>query len=340
MSKKRHTQQNSKQRNGQYFTTNADHILSGFEFLVEGKVVVDPFAGGCDLLSWAIRHGATEVQAFDIDPKLENVIKNDSISNPICLKSKFLLTNPPYLSKNKAKPEDKGVFEKWGQSDLYKCHMASLVESDCQEGILILPGNFFCESRPGIRNLFFEHFSILYAKYWDTPVFEDTTICICAFYFVRGGNKTQTFDMEFDSDRFTMVLEEKYDYLFGSEFFEYIKNQKYKISKTDVGMPAPNSKIIISLLDNGALRSGFHFNTGEDIYCKPTSFTTFQVTLDMELTVEQQEQVIVIANDRLSFYREKYKSFFLANYIGPKQKILSRSFTAGLLSKAIEQVVG
>lgn len=68
---KRHTKQSSKQALGQYFTTNSDRILEGFENLVKGKKVLDPFAGAWDLLNWADRNGASECAGYDIDPKTQ-----------------------------------------------------------------------------------------------------------------------------------------------------------------------------------------------------------------------------------------------------------------------------
>jgi len=37
---------------GQFFTTNADYILQGFEEFIADKEVSDPFAGNQELLNW------------------------------------------------------------------------------------------------------------------------------------------------------------------------------------------------------------------------------------------------------------------------------------------------
>lgn len=37
---------------GQFFTTNADYILQGFEEFIGGKAISDPFAGNQELLNW------------------------------------------------------------------------------------------------------------------------------------------------------------------------------------------------------------------------------------------------------------------------------------------------
>ena len=43
-----------KKRNlGQFFTTNSDYILQGFNQFVKYKEITDPFAGNQDLLRWA-----------------------------------------------------------------------------------------------------------------------------------------------------------------------------------------------------------------------------------------------------------------------------------------------
>ena len=52
-----------KKQLGQFFTKNSDYILSGFENLVKGKNVSDPFAGSGDLLLWAKRN-QTKMKIF------------------------------------------------------------------------------------------------------------------------------------------------------------------------------------------------------------------------------------------------------------------------------------
>ncbi|GAB7140164.1 hypothetical protein RsTz2092_01120 [Deferribacterales bacterium RsTz2092] len=42
----------AKQQLGQFFTTNVDYILSGFEKYTRDKDVQDPFCGAGDLLKW------------------------------------------------------------------------------------------------------------------------------------------------------------------------------------------------------------------------------------------------------------------------------------------------
>ena len=175
-----------KKQNGQFFTKNSDYILSNFSSFIKNKETTDPFAGNKDLINWARRQGAKKIMGFDIDPKYvdnKKVFLNDSIKNPP--KYKFLLTNPPYLHKNKANEEVKknyfsgknAIFE-----DLYQVSISSIL--NCEEGIIIVPLNFLCaENSQRIRNSFFNKFEIIKLNIFSEQVFEDTTYNVMSFYF-------------------------------------------------------------------------------------------------------------------------------------------------------------
>ena len=335
---KRHTAQTDKQRLGQYFTTNADYILSGYESVVQGRSVIDPFAGGCDLLTWAEKNGASSTHAYDLDPKADHIQANDSIRTPPRYAGHLVVTNPPYLSRNKARG-DKSVFDQWAESDLYKCHLASL-SVDCDEAIEIVPSNFFCESRAGIRNRLFQTHYIVSAKYWNQPVFDDATTGVCVIHLRRGRREFQEFSMTLlpENKTVTVTLKPEWGYLYGEDFFRYIQVPAIQAVKTDQGMPPPNTCLVVGLLDRGARPVGLSFNDGEPIYSEPKAFTTYQLTLpDYELTAEQQRETVALFNRRLAEFRAQYHDLFLANYMGPAQKILSRVYVHQLLARVLQE---
>ena len=147
-----------KKQLGQFFTENSDYILAGLSKFVEGKDVQDPFAGNKDLMSWAKKHGAKKVSGYDIDETLvdnKSVFLNDSLKNP--KKYKFVITNPPYLHKNKASLETKKNYFSANNSifeDLYQVSIKSILDSE--EGIVIVPLNFLsAENSAKIRKIFF-----------------------------------------------------------------------------------------------------------------------------------------------------------------------------------------
>ena len=110
-----------KQQFGQFFTTNSDYILQGFERFAKNKEITDPFAGNQDLIKWSHKNSCKKAVGFDCDKRYVDekiVFYNDSINFPP--KYKFVCTNPPYLHKNKADKKTKAKFFTPQFEDLYQ----------------------------------------------------------------------------------------------------------------------------------------------------------------------------------------------------------------------------
>jgi len=223
----------SKAQLGQFFTTNSDYILQGLEDFVKGKEVADPFAGNQDLFGWAKKNKCETITGYDCDKKYvdeKNVFYNDSINSP--KKYKFVLTNPPYLHKNKADKKTKKEFFSGKNSsfeDLYQVSIYSILNSE--EGILMVPLNFLCAENSGkIRNLFFEKFKIIKLNIFSQPVFEDTTYNVVSFYYKRKkrpNNKNQIKAVLFpEKEKTSFVVEKRFGWQIGGRFIEQIKNAK------------------------------------------------------------------------------------------------------------------
>jgi len=173
---------------GQFFTTNSKYILQGLEQFVKDKEIIDPFAGNQDLFSWAKQNKCKKIIGFEYDKSYvddKNVFFDDSINNP--KKYKFVLTNPPYLHKNKADKKTKENFFSGTHpslEDLYQISIYSILDSE--EGILIIPLNFLCaQNSKKIRNLFFEKFKIMKLNIFFQQVFKDTTYNVVSFYYKK-----------------------------------------------------------------------------------------------------------------------------------------------------------
>lgn len=222
-----------KKQLGQFFTTNCDYILQGFEEFVKNKEVTDPFAGNRDLMFWSVRNNCKKAVGFDCDEKYvngKNVFYHDAINDS--QKYKFICTNPPYLHKNKADQKIKnrffsgihGYFE-----DLYQVSIFSIL--NCEEGILILPLNFLsAENSQKIRTLFFDKFEIVKLNIFSEQVFEDTTYNVIAFYFRKkkdSSGKNKISATLFPQKRAVdFIVERKYDWQLGGEFIHRVKNTK------------------------------------------------------------------------------------------------------------------
>ena len=220
-----------KKQFGQFFTTNSDYILRGFEKFVKNKEIIDPFAGNQDLIKWVRKNGCKKAVGFDCDKKYvddKNVFNNDSINSP--QKYKFVCTNPPYLHKNKADQKTKERFFSGTYStfeDLYQVSIFSIL--NCEEGILVVPLNFLCaENSQRIRNLFFDKFEIIKLNIFSEQVFEDTTYNVISFYFKikkENSEKNKIPATIFpEKKKIIFIVERKYNWQFGGDFINRIKN--------------------------------------------------------------------------------------------------------------------
>ena len=146
---------------GQFYTTNYDYILQRMEIPKETKYIIEPFAGRGDLLKFIKDKEKYQLELYDIDPKKDNIIKRDTLKEPPEYKDKFVLTNPPYLARNKNK--NKELYDQYKCNDLYKCFILNLIASECQGGIIIIPLNFISSNRKAdqaLRSKFLAKYSI------------------------------------------------------------------------------------------------------------------------------------------------------------------------------------
>lgn len=111
----------------------------------------------------------------------------DTLTNAPDYKDKYIITNPPYLAKNKAKDRAREyLYKKYGTNDLYKCFIVNLIENICLGGVIIIPLNFWCSIRASdiqLRKEFLQVYEVLLINVFEEKVFHDTTYTICAVQF-------------------------------------------------------------------------------------------------------------------------------------------------------------
>ena len=218
---------------GQFFTTNSDYILQGLSEFIKNKEITDPFAGNQDLFGWAKKNKCKKIIGFDCDKNYtddKKVFYDDSINSP--KKYRFILTNPPYLHKNKADKKTKNNFFSGIHSsfeDLYQISIYSVLDSE--EGILIVPLNFLCaENSKKIRNLCFEKFKIIKLNVFSQQVFDDTTYNVVSFYYKRKKDfedKNKISATIFPKkEKISFVIERKFGWQLGGNFIGQVKNAK------------------------------------------------------------------------------------------------------------------
>lgn len=294
---------NSKKQYGQFYTTNVEYILDGFNKPSTNNLI-EPFVGSGEILKWAEIN-----ETYDIDPKISNVKQQDTLTNPPDYNNKFVITNPPYLLRNKNK--DKTLYEKYKTDDLYKVFIKTIVDGNIDGGILILPLNFICSSDHKIRNYLLSRYNITKMNVFEETVFNDTDIPICAFQFNRGGG-TQSFDITFYPSRkkITVEINANDKWMVGGHLHRPVKSE-FKIGRLLKGQ-TPTTTLFLYATDTGSMDGRIRLEQKKPFYGKETDRNFATITSNFPILDEPF--VVKEFNERLEKYRDKYNSLFLTNF--------------------------
>jgi hypothetical protein len=327
---------NKKKNLGQFYTTNYNYIFQNLKIDENITFIIEPFAGKGDLLNF-FNNDKYNTEAYDIDPKNEKIIKQDTLLNKPLYKNKFIITNPPYLARNKS--NNKELYDKFNTNDLYKCFLEQLLIDNPCGGIIIIPLNFWCSIRKAdifLRKKFLQIFDIIQVNIFEESVFDDTKYSISAFQF-RLKNKSTSLNnisnlnysvkitiypskKEIDS-----VLNEKNNFLFGGEIYKLKQKKNIKIERiTHINknkMPSFNTNILLKCIDDSdksKLGLSYVEDTTKEKYIDNTPKLTGRsyalLNINQELTKEKQLKLINKFNNYINELRNKYNSLFLTNY--------------------------
>jgi len=319
----------SKQLRGQFYTTNYEYILEGFP-KPPMCTVVEPFAGKGDLLKWL--GGDYQVEAYDIEPKADNIVQRDTLRDPPEYTDKWVLTNPPYLARNKC--DEKELFDKYGTNDLYKCFLNSLTsQGPCRGGILIIPAGFFLSPRDvdaRCRHEFLKQYKLLKVKYFEEQVFDDTSTTVVAVSFERAEAELTTQHVEWvhmpsgKSKQFEMDSE--YNWIIGGDLYFLPVPANIKLRRHVEGQELKDGEqqtyLTLNALDSGTRegRISLNYERGEVYPAKESSRTFATLRIQGRLLAEyQQKELSNKFNTFLEQKRAETWSLFLPQYRESKE---------------------
>ena len=313
--------QNNKKTFGQFYTTNTKKILQGFHIPTD-ITICEPFVGTGEMIEYAKSLGASCFEMYDIEPKYPNVevSKRDTLDNPPEFSGKFVLTNPPYLARNKN--NTKTIYDKYSQNDLYKCFIRILIDNVCDGGIIIIPLNFWCSIRKSDKELrrdFLKTYKVLKVNVFEEQVFEDTSYTVCSFLFTNKKTETEK-DQEkipfliFPENKTIQISITKPYWSIGSEIYTQIET-KYVVKRW-VNEDKCNTNILLHALDSGS-NSSKKISLeicDKPIRSKESDRTFASLIITPEISIEQQWSLVNIFNEYITTQRQKYNSLFLSNY--------------------------
>jgi len=333
-----------KQELGQFYTTNAEYIIGSlFEDLPDNISIIDPFAGNWDLLNLAQKKlPLKNIHAYDLDPQNPETIQQDTLLNSPNYKGLYVITNPPYLAKNKTK--DKTIFDMYKVSDLYKASIETFM--GCEGGILIVPLNFLCDDRSiETRNKFLSEYEIQSLNIFEEQVFDDTSYTICSFSFLKNCNTSQIIKPHFypNDTEGQYVIDKEHGYVIGGRFLDEIRSNQSSVSigrltaECKAGYYISNLKLytIDSGTKNGMIR------LEKDItpfYGKDTDRAFATIISDCKLD-DVEDVVIYGFNQLLNRGRLQYHSLFLTNYRHSTKECARKRISFGLAFDIISYIL-
>ena len=322
----------NKKTKGQFYTTKSDYILEGIDIPEYVNKIIEPFAGKGDLLTWLDKKSfKKEMECYDIEPKREDIIQRDTLLNPPNYKDCWILTNPPYLARNKC--DNKEVFDLYDTNDLYKCFIKTIITNECQGGIMIIPAGFFFSSRTldnNCRSEFMSKYKIIKIKYFEETVFEDTTTTVVVVVFelskeVLSEQKVKWILMPTREEKiFNMSATN--EWIIGGEIYNLPTSKTIKITRHVEGNNLKNGEqqtfITLNALDSGKMDGRIKIEYKKD-YVYPAkdcsrTYATIRVA-GVELSEEQQKNICIIFNELLEKKRYEYWSLFLPQFRESKE---------------------
>ena len=337
-----------KQELGQFFTTNQKYILSNMTIPSGILKIIEPFTGEGHLLEFIENKSIYDIECYDIEPKKNYIIQRDTINFPPSYTNKFIITNPPYLARNKS--VDKKLFDAYGVNDLYKCFLKNLIINHCLGGIVIVPLNFWSSIRKSdilLRKLFIEQYKIIKLNIFEEKVFNDTSYTVCSFQFEK--KQVMCLDELFitiypTKQTINAILNDYNNYLIGGEIYHLPKKGLVKITRlTTKNVLSKNTNILVKCIDDSlnnkiALSLVTEQNVYIDTTPNHTARTYATLVIEPPLGKEEQEKLVVKFNIFIEKYRTKYNSLFLSNYRESKD-LARKRISFELVYRIVEHIL-
>lgn len=337
-----------KHKFGQYFTTNFKYILQNMNIPENVVNIIEPFSGSGDLLGFIENKDLYNIEMFDIEPKKDYILQRDTIKSPPIYKNKFIITNPPYLARNKS--QSKIVFDKYDVNDLFKCFIKELITNKCLGGIVIIPLNFWSSIRKNdvlLRKTFLEKYNIIQLNIFEERVFDDTSYTVCSFQFEQKNNieiNEINITIYPSNVKTTTILNDNNNYLIGGDIYHLETKGNYKIARlTNKNKTKQNTNILVKCIDDNLdNKISLSIVSNEDIYIDNTPNQTARTyaTLIIEPRIDLDKQIKIVEkfNILLESHRTKYNSLFLTNYRESKD-IARKRISFNLVYSIVENIL-
>lgn len=313
---------NNKQQYGKFYTTHSGEMIADIiDTLPDGINIIEPFYGNGDLLHPYLSKFKS-VEMYDIHPSADNVIERDTLLNPPDYTGKWVITNPPYLHKNRSL--DKDIYNKYNEDNLYRCFIRSIM--GCKGGVVVIPAVFFFGyHNDNLLTEFLSMYRVKRVKIFHLQAFDDTDYPVCAFAFEsKNGEEYITQDVLFEftnGERLNCILTYHNNFKhFKHELFNFNDDVLY----TRAVHTSPNTNILLRFLDGASNSLHIRASYEENIKtCREDERSFASLWCSINLTKEEQIEVIDKYNMYIS-HKRRTNPLFLSPFRYDKNGIRYR----------------
>lgn len=319
-----------------HYTTESEMICGNLIHYIPTDVqLIEPFVGGEDLVQLFPNH---QWETYDVDSATNAQHYQDTLLNPPDYQGKWVITNPPFLAKNKA--SNKQIFDVYNVDDLYKAFLVSML--DCEGGIVIVPTNFLSDERTAdVRKKFFDRFEILELNVFTVPVFKTTTYSVCSFAFKRAQLQNERkikCNVMPTNKTYNITLYECYNYRLGGDIVNIIESHKNYFGRLTTTTPSSKFITNIKLYGLDTRNERIHVAFEEPYVGKSTDRTYATFVCDMEISEEVQKKMVELFNEKFEQFRLDTFDLALTNYRDYNRKRVGFEFAYRFLSMIYDEI--
>lgn len=350
---------NVKKEMGQFYSTNVDKLLQDLVLPVldvSRTVIVEPFVGQGDLIPFCKTYGS--VEAYDLLPNNTQLANygivatvQDTLLYPPNYDGKYVITNPPYLAKNKTK--DKQVFNKYNHDDLYKCFIETLIDGNAAGGCLIIPLNFWCCNRNAdldLRKKFLNKYQVLHMNIFEDAAFDDTDYTVCSFSFIKASTNDypKKIPTVFRPSGRNLQLNMS-EYIIAPELSRLKLDDKIKLVritessliKYEGQLKKAHFKLFavdsVGIASSNHLAGAIRLVVVNEPYVGKESDRTYASFLwNMNLDIDAQKVICKVFNTSINNKRTEYYSLFLSNFRENQRKRITFNLAVQFINISIK----
>lgn len=332
----------------QHYSTNAELLHNIDAQVFQHDRVIEPFVGNYDLLNLV---GVKAWKCYDIVPKpfmnfeCKDTLLHDVFSEHAHTNSIAVITNPPYLVKNKMKSKTYKQLMTKDVHDLYQIFIKQIINHPVKQGFIILPVNFVIgKESQQLREEFRQIYVMKVLNIFEKQMFEHTTQSVVSIWFTRRSDKCQVSNQPITT-LFTQsaiininpsLLDESIKQHFnihGPAIFKHYtsntschqtKELDHRLTHIRINLIDPNMKAVYDECPK---------------VNKLSDRSYMNVCVDDVWNNEYDMKLIQSFNHHLQTYRDQTYSLFLSSYREFSRKRLSFEEATRILQYAYEQLL-